>query len=80
MNFDLERVNADMHHIDQNQDPETQRRILAVAEQLFLAKGFKGVSMKDIAEEVQSNTSRALLLLSTRQTRNIYECDQSINR
>lgn len=51
MNFDLERVNADMHHIDP--DPETQRRILAVAEQLFLAKGFKGVSMKDIAEEVQ---------------------------
>ena len=40
-----------MHHIDR--DPETQRRILAVAEQLFLAKGFKGVSMKDIAEEVQ---------------------------
>jgi AcrR family transcriptional regulator len=46
-----ERVNADMHHIDR--DPETQHRILAVAEQLFLAKGFKGVSMKDIAEEVQ---------------------------
>lgn len=40
-----------MHHIDR--DPETPRRILVVAEQLFLAKGFKGVSMKDIAEEVQ---------------------------
>jgi AcrR family transcriptional regulator len=51
MSFDLERVNADMHNIDQ--DPETQRRILAVAGQLFLTKGFKGVSMKDIADEVQ---------------------------
>jgi AcrR family transcriptional regulator len=34
-------------------DPETNRRILKVAERLFLAKGFKGVSMKDIAEDVQ---------------------------
>ncbi|GCF09577.1 TetR/AcrR family transcriptional regulator [Dictyobacter arantiisoli] len=34
-------------------DPETQRRILDVAERLFLARGFKGVSMKDIAEEVK---------------------------
>ncbi|GCE30841.1 hypothetical protein KDA_63250 [Dictyobacter alpinus] len=43
-------------HIDKRQaerDPETQRRILGVAERLFLDKGFKGVSMKDIADEVQ---------------------------
>jgi AcrR family transcriptional regulator len=34
-------------------DQETRRRILQAAEHLFLTKGFKGVSMKDIADEVQ---------------------------
>lgn len=38
-------------------DQETRRRILAVAERLFLAKGFKGVSMKDIADEVEVTTA-----------------------
>ncbi len=41
------------------QDQETRRRILKAAERLFLARGFKGVSMKDIAEEVHV-TSAAL--------------------
>jgi len=51
MIFDQKSVNGDKRHTER--DPETQRRILAVAERLFLAKGFKGVSMKDIADEVQ---------------------------
>ncbi|WP_136625354.1 TetR/AcrR family transcriptional regulator [Dictyobacter kobayashii] len=51
MIFDQESANVDKRHTER--DPETQRRILAVAERLFLAKGFKGVSMKDIADEVQ---------------------------
>ncbi len=38
-------------------DQETRRRILTVAERLFLAKGFKGVSMKDIADEVYVTTA-----------------------
>jgi AcrR family transcriptional regulator len=38
-------------------DQETRRRVLTVAERLFLAKGFKGVSMKDIAEEVDVTTA-----------------------
>jgi len=38
-------------------DQETRRRILTVAERLFLAKGFKGVSMKDIADEVDVTTA-----------------------
>ncbi len=40
-------------------DRETRLQILAVAQQLFLAKGYKGVSMKDVAEQVQV-TSAAL--------------------
>ncbi|GCE08622.1 TetR/AcrR family transcriptional regulator [Dictyobacter aurantiacus] len=51
MIFDRRSANGDKRHTER--DPETQRRILAVAERLFLAKGFKGVSMKDIADEVQ---------------------------
>ncbi|GHO83664.1 TetR/AcrR family transcriptional regulator [Dictyobacter formicarum] len=51
MIFDQRSANEDKRHTER--DPETQRRILAVAERLFLAKGFKGVSMKDIADEVQ---------------------------
>ena len=38
---------------------ETRQQILVAARQLFLAKGYKGVSMKDVAEEVQV-TSAAL--------------------
>lgn len=38
-------------------DQEMRRRILTVAERLFLAKGFKGVSMKDIADEVDVTTA-----------------------
>lgn len=34
-------------------DRETRRQILKVAEELFLARGYKGVSMKDVAEAVQ---------------------------
>ena len=41
----------------EGKDQETRERILAVAERLFLAKGFKGVSMKDIADEVQVTTA-----------------------
>ena len=38
-------------HIGKEQ--ETRRRILKAAEALFLSRGYKGVSMKDIADEVQ---------------------------
>ncbi len=34
-------------------DLETRRRILDAARQLFIAKGFKGVSMRDVAEVVK---------------------------
>lgn len=34
-------------------DLETRRRILKAAETLFVTKGYKGVSMKDLAEAVQ---------------------------
>jgi AcrR family transcriptional regulator len=40
-------------------DQETRRQILTKAAELFLAKGYKGVSMKEIAEAVQV-TSAAL--------------------
>lgn len=40
-------------------DRETRQQILDAAKQLFLAKGYKGVSMKDVAEAVQV-TSAAL--------------------
>jgi AcrR family transcriptional regulator len=40
-------------------DRETRQQILDAARQLFLAKGYKGVSMKDVAEAVQV-TSAAL--------------------
>jgi AcrR family transcriptional regulator len=40
-------------------DQETRRQILTQAAELFLAKGYKGVSMKEIAEAVQV-TSAAL--------------------
>jgi AcrR family transcriptional regulator len=40
-------------------DCETRQQILEAAQELFLARGYKGVSMKEIAEEVQV-TSAAL--------------------
>lgn len=40
-------------------DRETRQQILEVARELFLSRGYKGVSMKEIAEEVQV-TSAAL--------------------
>ena len=41
------------------EDRETRQHILKVARELFLSKGYKGVSMKEVAEEVQV-TSAAL--------------------
>src|SRR5579884_1901929 len=40
-------------------DRETRQQILEAARELFLARGYKGVSMKEVAEEVQV-TSAAL--------------------
>ena len=40
-------------------DRETRQQILKAARELFLARGYKGVSMKEVAEEVQV-TSAAL--------------------
>src|SRR5262249_20090442 len=42
---------ADSHHTAV--DGETRRHILAAAERLFIERGFKGVSMKDVADAVQ---------------------------
>jgi len=50
-NTALVRTTDKTMHTEKEQ--ETRHHILAVAGQLFLARGFKGVSMKDIAEEVQ---------------------------
>src|SRR5205807_1296571 len=48
-------VDDSSSHLDQ----ETRRQILAKAAELFLAKGYKGVSMKELAEAVEV-TSAAL--------------------
>jgi AcrR family transcriptional regulator len=40
-------------------DRETRQQMLEVAQELFLSRGYKGVSMKEVAEEVQV-TSAAL--------------------
>jgi TetR/AcrR family transcriptional regulator, cholesterol catabolism regulator len=40
-------------------DRETRQQILEVARELFLSRGYKGVSMKDVAEEIEV-TSAAL--------------------
>lgn len=45
-----QRDEATPHHLA---DRQTRRQILHAAEELFLARGFKGVSMKDIADVVQ---------------------------
>lgn len=41
-----------MDHQPSTEDHETRRHILRAAEELFVAKGFKGVAMKDVAEAV----------------------------
>jgi TetR/AcrR family transcriptional regulator, cholesterol catabolism regulator len=38
-------------------DRETRQQILEVARELFLSRGYKGVSMKDVAEEVQVSSA-----------------------
>jgi AcrR family transcriptional regulator len=48
-----------MKHASSPVDQETRRQIVAKASELFLAKGYKGVSMKELAEAVQV-TSAAL--------------------
>jgi TetR/AcrR family transcriptional regulator, cholesterol catabolism regulator len=50
-----QQVGSSPSHLDQ----ETRRQILTKAAELFLAKGYKGVSMKQIAEAVEV-TSAAL--------------------
>jgi AcrR family transcriptional regulator len=50
MQPELEHNEASPHH---TADGQTRQQILAAAEDLFLAKGYKGVSMKDLAEAVQ---------------------------
>ena len=48
-----------MKHASSPVDQETRRQILTKAAELFLAKGYKGVSMKELAEAVEV-TSAAL--------------------
>jgi AcrR family transcriptional regulator len=48
-----------MKHTSSPVDQETRRHILTKAAELFLAKGYKGVSMKELAEAVEV-TSAAL--------------------
>ena len=48
-----------LHSSSSHLDQETWRQILAAAKDLFLAKGYKGVSMKEIADTV-GVTSAAL--------------------
>lgn len=52
-------VKQQVEHASSPVDQETRRQILTKAAELFLAKGYKGVSMKEIAEAVQV-TSAAL--------------------
>lgn len=42
-----------LEHPSSHLDQEMRRQILTVAKDLFLAKGYKGVSMREIAEAVQ---------------------------
>src|SRR6266699_1484818 len=48
-----------VEHSSSPVDQETWRQVLTAAKELFLAKGYKGVSMKEIADAVQV-TSAAL--------------------
>src|SRR5215472_17045342 len=52
-------VKQQVEHAPSPVDQETRQQILTKAAELFLAKGYKGVSMKEIAEAVQV-TSAAL--------------------
>jgi AcrR family transcriptional regulator len=52
-------VKPEGEHASLSVDQETRRQILMNAAELFLAKGYKGVSMKELAEAVQV-TSAAL--------------------
>jgi AcrR family transcriptional regulator len=52
-------VKPEGEHASPSEDQETRRQILMKAAELFLAKGYKGVSMKELAEAVQV-TSAAL--------------------
>jgi TetR/AcrR family transcriptional regulator, cholesterol catabolism regulator len=52
-------VQQQVEHAASPVDQETRRRILTKAAELFLAKGYKGVSMKELAEAVEV-TSAAL--------------------
>src|SRR5215470_16143642 len=52
-------VKQQVGHASSPVDQETRRQIVAKAAELFLAKGYKGVSMKEIAEAVEV-TSAAL--------------------
>lgn len=49
MQSEQRHAEVEPHHTT---DRQTKRHILTAAEQLFLAKGYKGVSMKDIADAV----------------------------
>ena len=46
-------VEKQVGHLPSHIDRETWRQILKAAEELFLAKGYKGVSMKEVADVVQ---------------------------
>src|SRR6516162_9374672 len=52
-------VKHEVEHASSPVDQETRQQILTKAAELFLAKGYKGVSMKELAEAVQV-TSAAL--------------------
>src|SRR5215470_20338096 len=51
MGPDKRKIAADKHPAAA--DRETRRHILAAAEGFFIERGFKGVSMKDVADAVQ---------------------------
>src|SRR5213595_1054151 len=52
-------VKPEVEHASSPVDQETRRKILTKAAKLFLTKGYKGVSMKELAQAVEV-TSAAL--------------------
>src|SRR5215831_4824638 len=52
-------MKQEVEHLSSPVDQETRRQILTKAADLFLVKGYKGVSMKELAEAVEV-TSAAL--------------------
>jgi AcrR family transcriptional regulator len=52
-----EERTGEMERQPSTEDRETRRHILQAAEELFIAKGYKGVAMKDVAEAVQVTTA-----------------------